>query len=233
VVNVVPTTTLNAAFERRRTSRAPLNVAVKRRMPRVRGTWIAALALCLPAATLMAQPENELRGVAVKREEAWIAVQFPLLQQKDLELADKSNGLALEFGGLLGGAPVSMYALIDMLWEEQKQAGVPFSFWWSELVFERNGSASDNLVRALASLYNVDGASRRSKDQVMVKAVSIASKPEPSQKAWRLKLFFGSTGATDYAEAYLNIDFEGRTVSFAEKDTEYRRAIIDALITNE
>lgn len=188
-----------------------------------------AICACLLATAALAQKSQALPEVKIQRTEGWVTIQFPLLQQKSFELPDKTTGIAMEFGGQFDGKPLGLFALLGTAWEEEKSPDIPFSFWWSELAFERSGSPSDNLLEVLASVYKVKSVPKRAKENVQFQVVSIANKPDKSRKEWKLKMFFRGEKPEEYAEAYFNIDFAGKTITLAEKDPEYRNALVKAL----
>lgn len=191
---------------------------------------IVSAAVLLASASVNAQP-TPIPNVNVIRDGAWINVVFAILQQKTYEYPDKVQAHVLEAGGLLTDKPVSLVILLPMDWEEQRPKGTPFSFWWGVVALERSGAASDNLVQALAMLYDANPTPSRAKDKVGFKVVSFADKPTISSRKVELKVFNEGDRTDDYAEFFLNFDFGAKTLTLAEKDPEYRGAIIRALST--
>ena len=177
----------------------------------------------------MAEQAKFLPDVKVERDHGWVTIVLPLLQHKEGVLPDKTKVIAFEFGGLLGGKPVASTAMLATDWQESKSPDVPVSFWWSDLSIERSGSPSDQLVKEIAALYDIKKEPVRAKEAVQFRVVSVITKPDSSRKVWKLKIFFDSDKPDEYAEAYFNVDFSAKTVTLAEKDPEYRSAMIKAL----
>lgn len=199
-------------------------------MSRTYAFFLMSLLVCigLSARPAYSKEEITLPLVMVKNEAGFITVQLPLLQHKTFQYPDKTKGIALEFGGSLDGKPVGMHALIVMDWEEQRDPSVPFSFWWSEVVLERSGFQTDNLVQALALHYDVKVPYTRAKDVIPLKVVSIAKKPTASTTEIKLKVFVSGEPSENPAEFYFNIDFKNNLVELSEKDPEHRSAILRA-----
>jgi hypothetical protein len=92
------------------------------------------------------------------------------------------------------------------------------------------GSESDSLVRALDQLFATTQSPKRMKDEVRFSAISLEGDPRDLKKGpVKLKLFFDSSAADRYAEFFTNIDLHMRRIYLAEKDPEYRAAIVKAL----
>src|SRR5262249_20692129 len=93
------------------------------------------------------------------------------------------------------------------------------------------GAASDALVQAIADAYGVSVAPAVMAGSTKFAAISLAGDPTRLDGGpVKLKLFFESTDETRYAELYLNVDAKQGTVQLDEKDPEYRKAVLLALV---
>ena len=94
------------------------------------------------------------------------------------------------------------------------------------------GEESDNFLKALAELYG-ETIPEQSKMKKYVPAdFFILSNVEDKKECFdnmkvNVKMFFGNTDENDhYCECFLNVDLPSKTVTFCEKDEEYRENII-------
>lgn len=90
------------------------------------------------------------------------------------------------------------------------------------------GSESDNLVTALAELYNVSATEGFTKQPIASTIFSLNSKAVDLSKAgyYKLKLFYEIADEELYAELFLNINTETKEIELHEKDQEYRSSLI-------
>ena len=92
------------------------------------------------------------------------------------------------------------------------------------------GSESDSFVQALDQLFETAQSAKRMKDEVRFSAISLEGDPRDLKKGpVKLKLFFENSAEDRYAEFFTNIDLGMRRIYLAEKDPEYRAAIVKAL----
>ena len=99
----------------------------------------------------------------------------------------------------------------------------------------RDGDTSDRFVTVLDRLYGIGNQSLLMAQTVKTTAVNLASIDQQLDRDLiQLKLFFDdqATNEEDYAECYLNLDISHNYVEFAEKDLDYRKPLIHALIAN-
>jgi hypothetical protein len=90
------------------------------------------------------------------------------------------------------------------------------------------GQESDELVKALAELYDFPTNKGFTKETIPTTAFSLNETPVNLDKNgyYKLKLFFGEDDENLYSELYLNINTEEKEIEIHEKDEEYREPII-------
>ncbi|MGS2761839.1 hypothetical protein [Sinomicrobium sp. M5D2P9] len=90
------------------------------------------------------------------------------------------------------------------------------------------GQESDELVRALAELYEQPTDKEFTEKVVSATAFSLNDKSVNLDKSdyYKLKLFFEENDENLYSEIYLNINTDKREIELQEKDEEYREPII-------
>jgi hypothetical protein len=90
------------------------------------------------------------------------------------------------------------------------------------------GQESDELVKALAELYDFPTNKGFTKETISTTAFSLNETPVNLDKNgyYKLKLFFGEDDENLYSELYLNINTEEKEIEIHEKDEEYREPII-------
>ena len=127
-----------------------------------------------------------------------------------------------------GSELVGFAALLTEPWTASSIPGTDHTLWRGQVSIVSVGVESDAFLRALYDAYGVAGSAPRMTARVDFMAVSLSGDPHDlKREPLKLKLFF--QGATGTAEVFLNVD-EGRSiVEFAEKDTEYRQAFLEAL----
>jgi len=95
--------------------------------------------------------------------------------------------------------------------------------------FISNGNESDRLLSFMASKYGVDKANLKfKKGQIFTCANLNQSKPNYKTGENKFKIFLEGHEEA-YAELFVNFNFSEKVISFNEKDTEYREALIDLL----
>lgn len=90
------------------------------------------------------------------------------------------------------------------------------------------GQESDELVKALAELYNQPTNKGFTKQTISATAFSLNEKAVNLDKNdyYKLKLFFAEDDENLYSEIFLNINTDKREIEIHEKDEEYREPII-------
>ena len=94
--------------------------------------------------------------------------------------------------------------------------------------FISNGTESDKLLQFMASKYGLSDTNIKLKDKQIFTCANLnQSKPNYKSGVSRFKIFLEQD--TVYAELFVNFDFAKKTISFNEKDTEYRKPLIELL----
>ena len=97
--------------------------------------------------------------------------------------------------------------------------------------FKSIGKESDELVNALAELYEFSMKKSFTKQTISATVFSLNEKKVNLAKNdyYKLKLFFEEDNEDLYSELYLNINTETKEIELHEKDEEYRVPIIKVL----
>ncbi|HUQ49275.1 MAG TPA: hypothetical protein VM056_01040 [Terriglobales bacterium] len=97
--------------------------------------------------------------------------------------------------------------------------------------YESVGEMSDRLIQILDKLYASRLGSQRMADRIEFTGISLAGNPLDWESGEaKIKLFYESEPEEEkYAEIYTNIDLASRRLRFDEKDTDYRRPLMNAL----
>jgi hypothetical protein len=93
------------------------------------------------------------------------------------------------------------------------------------------GQESDELVKALAELYQIPTEKGFTKHIISATVFSLNDKAVNLNKFdyYKLKLFFAEDDENLYSEVYLNINTDKREIEIHEKDEGYRQPIIKVL----
>lgn len=123
--------------------------------------------------------------------------------------------------GIQGGLSASM----DLVKEHVYRKGVRFA---------RSGAESDRLVTAISELYGVKSAGKTMVNEETFTAIALhQGRLDIENESVKLKIF-GKDGEPfiedDYYESYFNVDFPNGFVFWNEKDPDYRKPLLRALI---
>jgi hypothetical protein len=93
------------------------------------------------------------------------------------------------------------------------------------------GIESDELIKALAELYEQPSDKNFTSQIITATSFSLNEKPVNLDKSdyYKLKLFFEEEDENLYSEIYLNINTDKGEIEIHEKDQEYREPIIKVL----
>jgi hypothetical protein len=121
--------------------------------------------------------------------------------------------------------------LLGPSWQKGRlDAGASLIVYSGRVTIGSLGEQSDRFLTALDQLYGTKQHVRKMGAQTEFTAMSLGGDPTHLRTApVKLKLFFESDDDRRYAELYLNIDVGAGTVELAEKDPDYRPAIVRAL----
>lgn len=98
--------------------------------------------------------------------------------------------------------------------------------------FTSIGQETDDLLKALAELYNVRTEKTFSKNKISATVFSLNQKEADLDKGdyYKFKLFFNEDGDEEsYGELYLNLNTIEKIIELHEKDPEYRKPLIKVL----
>ena len=93
------------------------------------------------------------------------------------------------------------------------------------------GELSDNFVKALIGLYKTDNIPLKMTDKVESTTFVLGGQPENFDSDYiKTKIFFDDSDEKGfYSEWYVNVDLKNKILELREKDSEYRKNIINAL----
>ena len=100
------------------------------------------------------------------------------------------------------------------------------------VIFTSIGQETDDLLKALAELYNVRTEKTFSKNKILATVFSLNQKEANLDKGdyYKFKLFFNEDGDEEsYGELYLNLNTTEKIIELHEKDAEYRKPLIKVL----
>lgn len=94
------------------------------------------------------------------------------------------------------------------------------------------GIESDKLISVIAKLYGIDSQKNQMRnDNMFFVCANLNQKNvDYNQGEYKFKIFMESED--NYAELFVNFDFTNQLIYFNEKDTEYRKGVIDYLTRN-
>lgn len=109
------------------------------------------------------------------------------------------------------------------------EGGVPKNnFVVDGIIFESTGSSSDRLLTTLAQKYQINSGNLTMKSKQVFTCVNLNETAVDYQSGNpKFKIFL--EGEKEVAELYINFDFKKSTISFNEKDPNYRDRIINLM----
>ena len=104
-------------------------------------------------------------------------------------------------------------------------------FYREGINFYSVGELSDNFIKALIGLYKTDNEPLKMMNKVESTAFVLGGQPENFDSDYiKTKIFFDDTDEKGfYSEWYVNIDLKNKILELLEKDSEYRKNIINML----
>jgi hypothetical protein len=134
---------------------------------------------------------------------------------------DKDQSLELVARGSIDGREVAFEVRLDSK-GDSKSGGEAF--------IQSVGRDSDAFVEMLARQYGLHATALKMVPRVSVMALTLPDGPGAAGKEpIKMKIFFNANGGPNYAEAFLNIDIENKTLGFHDKDPEYHAGILASL----
>lgn len=100
------------------------------------------------------------------------------------------------------------------------------------LILKSIGKESDEFLSALSKLYSLNNQNKFKKNEISATVFSLNSEKLNSNNSsyYKFKIFLNDeSNEDDYAELYINLNFQNQELEIFEKDNEYRKAIIKAL----
>jgi hypothetical protein len=133
--------------------------------------------------------------------------------------------------GLYKGSKVSLEIYLHPSWQSRPfDADVPLTTYRGNLSIRSIGAESDLLLRAIDEIYGTKQSPKAMNKATEFTGICLGGNPqELSKEIVKIKSFFDSNSANEYAEFFTNIDLNARKVYIREKDEEYRAAIVRAL----
>jgi hypothetical protein len=150
------------------------------------------------------------------------------LQQQDIA-ADGSR--VLQVRGTYKGAEVGLIVVLGAKWESvAPDPKSKFAFHTGTVEYRTVGEPSNALLKALDELYGTALAPAAMRASVKFASTSLQGDPDDLAKGeLRLKLSLDSSDPAQEAELYTNIDLARHQLRIAEKDQNFRKAIVRAL----
>ena len=194
----------------------------------IRSVTVTLILLLLTVSRANAATQQAaLPEITSPSDTSWHDLRFRIQQ-----LGSLPNGAQLlRVAGTYRGTPVALGVLLGPSWKEGRLgADVPLVTYSGSVEVRSLGEQSDRLLAALDELYSTRQRATKMGVQTEFAAISLGGDPTHLRAApVKLKLFFESDDESRYAELYLNIDTGTGTVELAEKDPDYRTAIVRAL----
>ena len=126
--------------------------------------------------------------------------------------------------------PVAFTIVIEPGWKDVKLAGLDIPTHQGSIVIESLGEASDALVQAIDRLYATGIGAKTMQSATRFSGISLGGDPSRLDVGpAKIKLFFESEVSGRYAELFLNIDVQAKSIELNEKDEDYRRPVVLAL----
>lgn len=173
---------------------------------------IFGTALVLSALACLARSDVEIydpKGESAEFGFVDIALQIDAMDCKSW------TACSVSASGMFRGRPVALDVTI------RSQRG------YSQITYRSVGATSDALAQALATLYKVP----RSHAKLVSAATAEIAFLSADTNTMSGKVFFAADGPeSDYAELYTNIDKQRRVLEIREKDPQFRKNVLKALV---
>ncbi len=164
--------------------------------------------------------------IMAKAAEGFVDLSFAMDSRKQ----DPDLGERLVAVGQDGDRPVSFAIVIEPGWKDVKFEGLDIPTYQGGIVIESLGQASDALVQAIDRLYVTKAGAHRMQRATRFTGISLGGNPSRLDAGpAKIKLFFESEAEGRYAELFLNIDVQAKSIELNEKDEDYRRPVVLAL----
>ena len=146
------------------------------------------------------------------------------------KLTDGSQ--ALHAYGVHHGRKVGVIVVLSPEWPKASfDQKVPFTAYKGVVTYRSVGPASDALVQIIDELYGTGLHPTSMRAEIKITGISLEGRPdELKQGPVKIKLFYESDAEDRYAELFTNIDFQKSVLEINEKDEDYRKPVMRALI---
>ena len=187
---------------------------------------ILILALLSVSPTVGAGQRPELPEITAASDSEWHDLTFRI--QHVQRQADGAQ--LVQAAGTYRNKPVAFAVLLGPQWEAGRLGDLPLITYTGVVTLRSLGVQSDHLLVVIDQLYGTAQHPLKMRPQTPFTAITLGGDPRDLQAApVKMKLFFESDDESRYAELFLNIDRGAHTVELAEKDPDYRSAIVRAL----
>jgi hypothetical protein len=190
---------------------------------------VSALVLCLAIVSQSAGPAH-LEEIWKPAEEGWFDLDLTVTS-----VTDEGDYITVVGMGLFRGNEVGLKVGFRKGMRPAMPNAQPdrTAFAHNGIACSSIGEASDRLLKAMATLYDVPAPAGKFASRVDVTAIALEQYPiDVTKNATKFKVFFndGAGQENDYAELYTNIDIPGQRLELHEKDPEYRANVVRALV---
>ena len=167
-----------------------------------------------------------LPEITAASDTAWHDLTFRVQQRGRLP----EGGQLLRVAGAYRQKPVALAVLLGPAWTAGHLGNLTLVTYSGTVTLRSLGEESDRLLRAIDELYGTRQRPQKMRQQTQFTAITLGGDPRHLEAGpVKIKLLFESNDESQYAELYLNIDLGRGSLELAEKDPDYRTAIVRAL----
>ena len=162
----------------------------------------------------------------IDAEEGWKDIFLHII-----EIKEDDNWVSFLCKGLYNGDEVGVKVLVK---KDMKAGLLPTeeinqeAFYRDGICFYSIGASSDNLLKALSTLYGfpTDKSFLESVIGAITFSLNLNDFDLTKKEKYNFKMFFNDESETMYCEMYCNIDLDKMIIELHEKDQEYRENLI-------
>ena len=167
--------------------------------------------------------------IILENDDGFAKLRFPIQEVESLFEGGQEYGLRIEFGGTLGKESFFASLLFPFNWETtESNSPIPRSR--STVAFFPADQSALSLGAIFALAFGQTPMQHEFSMPIELDAYSMGVAPiEVRQTEIPLKLFLLDWGEEHYGELYLDVNLPASYIVLAEKDPEYRNAILFAL----
>lgn len=186
--------------------------------------------------TQLQQPKPDIINrleITSESEEGYYDIVFLISQHQ--KLPDGSQ--VISASGTYKGTSCGLDIVLGPSWKQGSiDLGESSSLatYQGNVTFRSIGAGSDSLLQIMDQLYGTKQSPTSMKNETGFTAISLQGNPQELKNGMtKIKLFYEAKKEDDYAELFTNIDLVAKKVYIAEKDVDYRSAVIRALKSPE